>query len=219
MSVPPPKALLWDWDNTLIDGWAGITHALNAVFVARAMPLWTAETTRASVRGSLRDTFPAMFGADWTEARDLFYATLRAEHLAHLQPMPGAEAALSAGGAWPQGVVSNKDGAFLRAEVAHLGWAHHFGAVIGAGDAASDKPSPAPIHLALKTMMPASAEIWYIGDTAIDMQAARAAGCTAVLVGLAEHDGGVSTVAPDLHFATLPELAARLRVLTSRTNS
>jgi phosphoglycolate phosphatase len=219
MNVSAPKALVWDWDNTLIDGWVGISHALNVVFAAYAMPLWTVETTRANVRGSLRDTFPAMFGAAWTDARDLFYATLQSEHLAHLQPMLGAEAALLAGAAWPQAVVSNKDGRFLRAEVAHMGWQHRFRAVVGAGDATADKPSPAPIHLALQTITPAGAEVWYIGDTAIDMLAARAAGCTAVLVGLAEYDGGVSKVAPDLHFVTAQDLAAKLLSLMSGTNS
>jgi phosphoglycolate phosphatase len=219
MSVPSPKALLWDWDNTLVDGWVGITHALNAVFTAFALPLWSVQTTRANVRGSLRDTFPAMFGADWPKARDLFYSTLQAEHLKHLVPMPGAEMALAVGAAWPQAVVSNKAGEFLRAEVAHLGWSARFTAVIGAGDATKDKPNPDPVHLSLQTIMPAGPEIWYVGDTAIDMQAARAAGCTAVLVGAAEHDGGVSAVAPDLHYGTLADLTAKLLALKSGTNS
>ena len=48
--------------------------------------------------------------------------------------------------------MSNKVGNFLRAEVAHLGWADHFRAVIGAGDATADKPDPAPIHLALQQL-------------------------------------------------------------------
>ena len=127
--------LLYDWDNTLVDGWAGIAAALNAVFGAFAMPLWTAADTRARVRVSLRESFPVMFGAEWERARDIFYATLEEQHLHHVAPMPGAADALAAGRAWPQGVVSNKAGKFLRAEVAHLGWAPHFGAVIGAGDA------------------------------------------------------------------------------------
>src|ERR1041385_4345016 len=29
-----PRVLLYDWDNTLVDGWAGITAALNAAFTA-----------------------------------------------------------------------------------------------------------------------------------------------------------------------------------------
>src|SRR3954469_5334912 len=130
VAVRRPSILLYDWDNTLVDGWAGITVALNAVFDAFAMLHWTAADTRARVRVSLRDSFPVMFGADWERARDIFYATLEARHLHHVAPMPGAAEALAAGAAWPQGVVSNKAGKYLRAEVTHLGWAGHFGAVI-----------------------------------------------------------------------------------------
>ena len=78
------------------------------------------------------------------------------------------------GAPWPQGVVSNKAGRYLRAEVAHLGWAGHFGAVVGAGDAAADKPDPRPILLALERLgHPPDGSVWYLGDTALDM-AARA---------------------------------------------
>jgi phosphoglycolate phosphatase len=45
------------------------------------------------------------------------------------------------------------------------------------------------------------------------MQAARAAGVTAVLIGDAAHDGGIVHAAPDLHFRSASELAARLREL------
>ena len=216
MHAPParPAILLYDWDNTLVDGWAGIAAALNAVFAAFAMPLWTVADTRARVRVSLRDSFPVMFGAEWERARDIFYAALDDQHLHHVAPMPGAADALAAGAPWPQGVVSNKAGRYLRAEVAHLGWAPHFGAVVGAGDAAADKPDPAPILLALDRLgEPADRSVWYLGDTALDMQAARAAGVTAVLVGDAAHDGGIDRARPDLHFSTALDLAARLRAL------
>jgi phosphoglycolate phosphatase len=206
-----PTLLLYDWDNTLVDGWAGIAAALNAVFTVFEMPHWTADDTRARVRVSLAESFPVMFGARWHEARDIFYAALTAHHLAHVRAMPGAVEALMAGRAWKQGVVSNKTGKFLRAEVAHLGWDGYFGAVVGAGDAAADKPDPAPIHLALGRLGAAAGRsVWYLGDTALDMQAARAAGVTAVLVGDASHDGGVDRAAPDLHFVSAHALAARL---------
>jgi phosphoglycolate phosphatase len=209
-----PTILLYDWDNTLVDGWTAIAAALNAVFTVFEMPHWSAEDTRARVRVSLGESFPAMFGARWHEARDIFYATLTRHHLAHVRPMPGAAEALMAGRAWPQGVVSNKTGRFLRAEVAHLGWADHFGAVIGAGDATADKPNPAPIYLALSQLgATADRSVWYLGDTALDMQAARAAGVTAVLIGDASHDLGVDRAAPDLHFPSAHVLAARLGLL------
>ncbi|HET8997300.1 MAG TPA: HAD family hydrolase [Acetobacteraceae bacterium] len=214
MTAPRPTVLLYDWDNTLVDGWAGITAALNAVFAAFDRPLWSVQDTRERVRVSLRESFPIMFGDQWEHARDLFYDTLAEQHLQHVQPMPGAAEALLAGAPWPQGVVSNKAGRYLRAEVAHLGWAGHFGPVIGAGDASADKPDPAPIHLALSRLARIADEsVWYLGDTALDMQAARAAGVTAVLIGDAGHDGGVAHAAPHLHFSSALHLAARLREL------
>ncbi len=211
--IDTPAVLLWDWDNTLVDAWAGITVALNATFAAFAMPLWTIEDTRARVRVSLRESFPAMFGDGWIRARDIFYATLEAEHLRHIRPLPGIAEALVAV-RWPQAVVSNKTGRFLRAEVTELGWDIHFRTVIGAGDAAADKPDPAPLNLALARLgAEPGPSVWYLGDTALDMRAARAAGVTAVLVGDATHDGGVDHAAPDLHFADAHALTARFRGL------
>jgi len=211
---PPPSVLLYDWDNTLVDAWAGITAALNVVFTEFDKPLWTVSDTRNRVRVSLRDSFPLMFGEAWERARDLFYASLTAQHLDHVRPMPGVVDALEAGAAWPQGVVSNKAGAFLRAEVVHLGWSRHFGAVVGAGDATADKPDAAPIYLALRRLERApDRTVWYLGDTALDMQAAKAAGVVPVLIGNASHDGGVEHAAPDIHFQSAHDLAARLREL------
>ena len=207
-----PAAILWDWDNTLVDGWAAIEAGLNATFRAFAMPEWGRATVLARVRGSLRDTFPGMFGAQWERARDIFYAEVQRRHLAVLAPMPGAAAAiLAAGRIGPQAVVSNKQGPLLRAEAEHLGWSGHFGALVGAGDAARDKPDAAPILMALGRIgVRASPAVWYVGDTALDMQAARAAGCRAVLLGDAAHDGGVRAAAPDDVFVDGPALEARL---------
>jgi phosphoglycolate phosphatase len=209
-----PTVLLYDWDNTLVDGWAGITAALNAAFTEFGHALWTIEDTRNRVRVSLRESFPVMFGDRWEHARDVFYATLTEKHLAHVAPMPGVPDVLEAGASWPQGVVSNKAGAFLRREVEHLGWNRFFGSVVGAGDAAADKPDPASIHLALSRLgHAADAGVWYMGDTALDMQAARAAGVTAVLIGNADHDGGVERASPHIHFPSAHDLRARLRDL------
>ena len=203
-----------------MDGWAGITAALNAVFAAFAMPQWSVADTRARVRVSLRDSFPVMFGAEWERARDIFYATLEAQHLHHVAPMPGAAEALAAGAAWPQGVVSNKAGRFLRAEVAHLGWAAHFGAVIGAGDAARRQAGPRADPAGARRLgRAADRSVWYLGDTALDMAAARAAGVTAVLVGDASHDGGIDRARPDLHFPSALDLAARLRALAREADA
>ena len=215
MDIPPPAAILFDWDNTLVDGWAAIRPGLNAAFRAFGLPEWSEEEVLAKVRRSLRESFPEIFGAEWERARDIFYAAVRATHLEVLKPMPGAQDAVIAAAALaPLGVVSNKQGTLLRAEAAHLGWAPRFGALVGAGDAEVDKPHPAAIRLALAPLgVAASGAVWYIGDTALDMDAARAAGCRAVLLGDAAHDGGVTRAAPDLVFPDARSLAQALRTL------
>lgn len=207
-----PVAILWDWDNTLVDGWAAIEAGLNAAFRAFGLPEWDRATVLSRVRKSLPESFPPMFGAEWERARDIFYATVRSCHLDVLNPMPGALHAIEAAGAIaPQAVVSNKQGALLRLEAAHLGWAAHFGTLIGSGDASADKPSAAPLLMALDRIgVKASQDVWYVGDTALDMQAARAAGCRAVLLGDASHDGGVTATQPDATFADGHAFAAHL---------
>ncbi|MFM7778079.1 MAG: HAD family hydrolase [Alphaproteobacteria bacterium] len=210
-----PRAILFDWDNTLVDGWAAIEAGLNAAFREFGLPLWNHTQVLANVRRALRESFPEIFGADWERARDIFYAEVRACHLQVLTPMPGAAMALEAGaGRLPMGVVSNKQGPLLRAEALHLGWDRHFGPLIGAGDAAADKPSPAPILMALDALgLSPAPDIWYIGDTALDMQAARAAGVRAVLMGDAAHDGGIAATGADQVFANCHDLAAALSSL------
>ena len=210
-----PSVILFDWDNTLVDGWAAIRAGLNAAFRAFGLPEWSEEEVLANVRRSLRESFPELFGAEWERARDIFYAAVRATHLDVLKPMDGAyDAVVCAAALCPIGVVSNKQGPLLRAEAAHLGWAHHFVSLVGAGDAEADKPNPAAIRLALAPIRDRGAgEIWYVGDTALDMQAARNAACRAVLLGDAAHDGGVMKAAPDLHFANARTLAHALAAL------
>ncbi|MFN3448442.1 MAG: HAD family hydrolase [Roseococcus sp.] len=209
-----PRALLFDWDNTLVDGWAAIEAGLNAAFAAFGKPPWTRAEVLANVRRSLRESFPEHFGAEWERARDIFYDAVRASHLEVVRPLAGTRALLEAAAPWPLGVVSNKQGPLLRREAAHLGLASAFGVLVGAGDAAADKPDAAPLLMALAALGAAPGpEVWYVGDTALDMQAARAAGCTAVLLGDAAHDGGLAACAPDLAFADGHALARHLAML------
>lgn len=186
-----PGAILFDWDNTLIDSWPAIHSATNAVMAAMGHQLWSFEETKTRVRKSLRDTFPVMFGDRWEEAREVYYRHFRAHHLQDLREMPGVAAMLAelSGAGFYMGVVSNKDGGLLRAEVAHLGWDKYFGALVGAGDAARDKPARDPIVLALQPSgQAAGASIWYVGDTNVDMECACAASCVPVL--LRSHGAG-----------------------------
>jgi phosphoglycolate phosphatase len=193
-----PRAIIFDWDNTLVDSWGTIHDALNFLMAAMEKPLWTIEETRERVRLSLRDAFPVIFGERWEEARQIYLDRFQAIHLERLAPLPGREAMLrrlAADGHY-LAVVSNKTGAVLRAEASHIGWAALFGSIIGAGDAHTDKPHRAPVELAL---LPSGIEpgpdVWFVGDTGVDMECAMAAGCVPVLLG---------TIAADASFEQFP---------------
>ena len=217
MTTPAlPEAIVFDWDNTLVDAWPGIAVALNAALTRFGHPAWTMAEVRGRVRKSLRETFPAMFGRGWEEARDVFYEALEATHLQHVTPLAGAAETLghAASLGLPLAVVSNKTGRYLRREAEALGWSTRFAALVGAGDAEADKPDPAPMRLALTALgLGASRSIWYVGDTALDMEAARNAGLTGILVGDAAHDGGPARAAPDRH---AEDHAALRRMLATR---
>lgn len=181
-----PRALIFDWDNTLVDSWATIHDALNFLMTAMEKPVWTIEETRERVRLSLREAFPPLFGDRWQEAQKIYIDRFRAIHLDRLTPLPGRGAMLRAlaGDEHYLAVVSNKTGSVLRNEAAHLGWSELFGAIVGAGDAHTDKPHCAPVELALKgSGIAPGPDVWFVGDTAVDMECALASGCVPVLLG------------------------------------
>lgn len=180
-----PRAIVFDWDNTLIDSWPAILDAQNHVFAHFGMPLWTMDEARRRVRGSMRDTFPAMFGDRWQEAGDVFYARYTDRHLETLTPLPGAETLLEtlADAGFLLAVVSNKKGDYLRKEAAYIGWDHYFHRIVGAFDAAQDKPAPEPVAMALDGCGVApGADAWFVGDADVDLECARNAGCVGVLI-------------------------------------
>jgi phosphoglycolate phosphatase len=180
-----PKAILFDWDNTLVDSWPVIHDALNVTLKAFGLEPWSLEETRRRVRKSLRDSFPELFGDRWQEAGDVFYDRYAAIHVEMLRPIDGAQEMLEAlvdAGIY-LGVISNKKGEYLRLEAGHLGWDGYFGAIIGALDAENDKPAPEPVDLALGTSgIEKGPSVWIAGDADIDMECAHNTGCTPVLV-------------------------------------
>ena len=180
-----PRAILFDWDNTLIDNWRVIHESYNVTLTSFGKAPWTLDEVRARTRASARDAFPALFGEDWREAERIFYAAFTARHLQRLEIMPGAVAMLEALGRHGLylAVVSNKKGPVLRREAEHLGWARHFGRLVGAGDAARDKPALEPVQLALHgSRVPPGPDVWFVGDTDIDIECGRNAGCFTVLL-------------------------------------
>lgn len=185
-TIPRPRALVFDWDNTLIDSWHTIHHALAVTFEAMGQKPWTLEEARLRVRQSARDAFPALFGTRAAEAAEIFYKTYESDHLIMLRAMEGAGhllEVLTESQRLPLAVVSNKAGYLLRREAEHLGWDRYFRRLVGATDAPRDKPARDPVDMALEgTGVAAGPQVWFIGDTDIDMDCAVRAACSAVLL-------------------------------------
>ncbi|HXR88487.1 MAG TPA: HAD family hydrolase [Stellaceae bacterium] len=212
MSVP--RAVVFDWDNTLVDSWATIHEALVLTFTAMGHAPWTLPETKLRVRRSLRDAFPALFGERWEEARKLYLDHFTAMHIERLTPILGAAELLSEAqrSGLHLAVLSNKTGHILRLEADHLGWTPHFKRVVGAGDAKADKPDPLAMQFALEGSGFAGPDVWYVGDTALDMECATRAGCTAVLLGeIDSEDQGFAQFPPQLHFTDFTALGRSLR--------
>lgn len=179
-----PRVIVFDWDNTLVDSWPTIHRALVATLKAMGHQPWSFEETRTRVRHSLRDSFPILFGDRWEEARGVFYDAFEQFHLDELTPLDGAGEMLE--GLHALGikltVVSNKTGRYLRSEAAQLGWDRLFGRLVGAGDSVRDKPAPAALMLALDGAAAPGPDVWFVGDSGIDMEIAHRTGCVPVLV-------------------------------------
>jgi len=209
-----PRAILFDWDNTLVNTWPTIVECYRDTFTALGLTPWTEAEVRARAHGSLRDVFPKLFGRRAAEAEQVFYETFFRIHLERLEPLPGADALLqraSAAGCYVA-VVSNKVGDNLRAELAHLGWKRWISRAVGAKDASRDKPAPDPIFMALAgTGIAPDHAVWMVGDTPADLKCAHAAGVLPVFFGSVEHMSEMlHEFPPRLHARDCHELAALL---------
>jgi len=223
LTVPdrPPQAILFDWDNTLVDSWPVIGDALNTTLTAFGHEPWSPDEVRTRVRKSMRESFPVLFGDKWQDAAEVFYARYGAIHTELVQPIAGMEKMLST--LTKMGiylaVVSNKTGDYLRSEADHLGWNGYFGQIVGAYDAERDKPAIDPIHMALVDGPPFDGswtpqDVWFVGDTDIDMECAANANCTPIL--LRQHDpeeGEFTRFPPVWQFQSGQALCKRLRTL------
>jgi phosphoglycolate phosphatase len=181
-----PTALLFDWDNTLVDTWPLIHRALHATQTKYGADVWSLEEVKAKVGKSLRDSFPEMFGDDWAEAGKFYTETYRSFHKEEFHLLPQVNELLDFLSDYgvPVGVVSNKMGESLRREITNMGLNAHFQVLIGAGDAKRDKPHADPAALALEKIgIPMNDKVFFIGDTITDLGCAKAGGMSAILYG------------------------------------
>lgn len=181
---PKPKAVIFDWDDTLVDTWRVVFTALNTTLRAMGAEAWTEEEAHDRLGPPARELFTGLFGDRWQEA-DKIYVKAYEDNIAKLvihARVPEILDALQEQGI-PFFVVSAKRGYLLRKEAAELKLEKFFAGMAGAGDAAQDKPHADAVLYALKDSgIAPGPDVWFLGDSKTDIVAARNAGCKAVLV-------------------------------------
>ncbi len=181
-------AVLFDLDGTLVDTSRDLATAVNGMLESLGLdPISLSAVldhvghgVRSLVQGCLleeRGVQPEEVGG-----LDLAVARFRASYSGHLldttRPYPGmieicdrlADAGIMLG------IVTNKVEDFSRRIVDGLGLADRFRVLIGGDSLAERKPDPAPLMRALGAMGVMAERAAMVGDSGIDIEAARRAG-------------------------------------------
>ena len=177
------KAILFDWDGTLVDTCQLVLDAHNHVRQKMGLIPWSMNDFLSGGSKSTREYYPEIYGERAEQAEEILYTYVEANHLDYLKEMPEAQALLKSI-AVPMGVVSNKRHHTLVKEVKALGWESFFETIVGAGRAEQDKPSPKPIEMAREelSIRVSNHEILYVGDTETDLKCSDNAGCQSCLI-------------------------------------
>lgn len=179
------KAVLFDFDGTLADSYPAITASVNDVRALHGLPPLTEPEVRRHVGRAagylLEQTVPA-------GSLEENIAAYRAHHPSVLRQgtrlLPGAADCLRAlhERGLLLGVCSNKPVVFTRELVAYLGIASFLNVVLGPEDVPRPKPAPDMLRAGLSRLKVAAEDALYIGDMAVDIQTARAAGVSVWVV-------------------------------------
>ncbi len=181
--------IVFDLDGTLVDSSPDLTAALNAALIDAGRPTIDPATVRHLVGHGARALIErglALSGggsaADVDRAMPVFLDHYAAHIADATRPYPGCDAALdrlAAAGA-TLAICTNKPAALSRALVAALGWTGRFAANIGGDSLPVRKPDPAPLLAAIAAAGGDVETSVFVGDTAVDVATARAAGVAVV---------------------------------------
>jgi phosphoglycolate phosphatase len=109
-------------------------------------------------------------------------------------------------------VLTNKPGDLSRALLAGLGAGHRFALVWGGGDVPGRKPEPDGLRRMMAELHAQPQDTVMVGDSAVDIEAGRAASCHTVGVTYGFDPEGVAAARPDAVLGDLRELPPLLHV-------
>jgi len=205
-----PDAVFWDWDGTLADSYNFLNDAHNHTLKTLGFPEFK-EGEFNKYFGKPRMTlYPLIYKDKCNEAMDIFQDYVL-ENSHKVKTISGTKAILDffKQNNVKMGIVTNKKGSFVLKELTNTGYNSYFPTVVGAGEAVADKPSGAPLLMALKIAKidPEQNNVWYVGDTENDMACAKDAGCSGVfLKGHMDTDTIIDEYKPSISFNNYTQL-------------
>ncbi|HNS06021.1 MAG TPA: HAD family hydrolase [Candidatus Saccharicenans sp.] len=177
------KGVIFDLDGTLLDTIEDITSALNTVMLRHGFKQFSIEEAKKMVGDGMRELMvrakPELTGQP--ELIDALVNEFRQEYARvwreHSRPYPGIPELLTELNekGLKLAVLSNKAHPFTEIMVKEL-LPVPFQAVLGSQPGIPLKPDPAPARLVLQELNLRPDEVLYVGDTAVDMKTALAAG-------------------------------------------
>ncbi len=216
------KVALIDLDGTLVDSASELATAVDRALTDAGHGAVGAEQVRAWIG----DGIDRLLERALTEAtgevpdgEDLRYIRARfdtayAEILGTMAPLyPGVVDGLDAMRAAGLGTacITNKAGVFAIGLLGAVGIADRFDAILAGDRGHGNKPEAAPLEAAARKLGVAIEDCVMVGDSAIDVAAARAAGCPAWCVRTGYNRGApLEDSGPDRIFDRFDELAAAL---------
>jgi phosphoglycolate phosphatase len=215
--------LVFDLDGTLVDTAPDLVDTLNVVFAREGLPPIPYEQARTMIGGGARRMLErglaaegrAFAGADIDRLFDDFIAYYAAHVADRSRPFPGLEAALDALAA---------DGARLAICTNKLEWlsvkllealalAPRFAVICGQDTFGIQKPNPDVLRRTIAAAGGSLERAVMIGDSANDIDTARAAGIPVIAVDFGYTEVPVTQLEPDRvisHFDALPAAVAEL---------
>jgi phosphoglycolate phosphatase len=180
---PAYQHVSFDLDGTLVDSRADLAAAVNHVLGELGHAALPAETLQGFVGEGARRLVERALGADapaalLEDALARFMCRYGQHLLDTTRPYPGVPALLEALDTWgvALSVLTNKPERMSRAILDGLGLGQHFVAVVSGDSLPTRKPDPAGVQHLLSVSGAARDQMLLVGDSAVDVRTARAAG-------------------------------------------
>jgi HAD superfamily hydrolase (TIGR01549 family) len=204
------RAVLLDWDGTLVDSYKADAAAYLEMF--RSLEIrWTLKELERHYSPNWYSVYRAakIPRAQWSRADFLWRRSYRYQDAALYSGTRRALAALAR--SYRLGLVTGGGRARVRRQLAAFGLGRIFAVRVFSEDAAHKKPRPAPLRLAMRRLKLDPEECVYVGDAPQDIEMARNARVFSIaVIGTSPVPARLKAARPDAQIDSIAELPALL---------